>query len=270
MVKDTWVLSTALDDVHLDRAPLVLALCQMRFNDVADVVSRDSMVRLRERLMPAYPDLGQEEQHAIMLKIQPGRDPEQIESQPSTLNFKLRNPESPWWLSISRGVATLVTNTYTERSDFMGRITALREALADVLEVPALTRLGVRYVSRVTDDAVLDHLDRYVRRELLAAAVAPIGPGAELVQSFTDIVFQQDDTAVRLRTGLVPPGTQPDTSILIDDQAAWLCDIDAYDTQLRALDERVDERASLLAEDAYQLFRWVVTNEFLKHHGGDV
>lgn len=263
------MLSTRLPDVHLERAPLVLALCQFRFNDVEGLVNRDSVHSLREWLRPEYSDLSQQSvPHGVQIQFSPGKDPvaaaaEELDS------FTLRNPHHSWHLRLTSGVATVFATSYTTRDDFMGRVSALRSGLRDVLGVPAITRLGIRYVNRVTDEAVLERLGAYVQAELLGAAHAPIAAEASLVQSLNDIFFEHDTTAVRMRVGLVPPGVQPDPAVQPVDAPSWICDVDTFDSMFRTLDEAVDQRAAALAEDAYQLFRWAVTDRFLDHFRGD-
>ncbi len=263
------MLSTNLPDVHLERAPLVLALCQIRFNDVEGLVARDSAHDLKEWLQPEYPDLSRQPvPQGVQIQFSPGKDPvaapaEELDS------FTLRNPDHPWEVRLASGVATIFATSYTTRDDFMARVSSLRAGLREVVGVPAITRLGIRYVNRVTDEEILDRLGAYVQAELLGAALAPIARDASLVQSLNDIVFERDATAVRMRVGLVPPGVQPDPAVQPADLPSWICDVDTFDARFQSLDETVEQRAATLAEDAYQLFRWAVTDRFLDHFRGD-
>lgn len=72
------------------------------------------------------------------------------------------------------------------------------------------------------------------------------------------------------RWGLVPArGTVDPAAVDAIDEPSWLLDIDAFQAETRELD--VDATVQLargFAERIYSVFRWVVTDTFLRRYGG--
>lgn len=253
--------------VPLERAPLVLVLCQLRFSKRPELEQRTVIEAIRVHLGDEYPDIEpQDIQQAHFQFGPPGFELHQRSGKSHTL----RSPHHDWRIVISSAVANLIAPTYSDRTDFLDRVTALRRAVADAGGVPAVERVGVRYVSRVTDEDFLDHLDHYVIPEVLGASDLPTAEGTELIQSMFDMAVQRDSTTGRVRAGLVPGGVTPDPAVEPADGPAWLIDVDMWDASYRPTDDTVDERAAELAASQYQLFRWLVTEEFLTYFGGQV
>jgi uncharacterized protein (TIGR04255 family) len=69
---------------------------------------------------------------------------------------------------------------------------------------------------------------------------------------------------------LVPAqGTVDPAAVDAIDEPSWLLDIDAFQAETRALDvEAAVRQARGLAERIYSVFRWAVTDEFLRRYGG--
>lgn len=253
--------------VPLERAPLVLVLCQLRFNAHPELEQRPVIEAIRDHLGGEYPDIESKDTQEAHFQFGP---PGFELHQRSGKSHVLRSPHHPWWILISPAVANLVAPTYSDRTDFLNRITSLRQALAGAGGVPAVERVGVRYVSRVADEGFLEQLDDYVIPEVLGASNLPTAQGTELIQSMFDMAVQSDSTTGRVRAGLVPGGVSPDPAVEPADGPAWLIDVDMWDASYRPTDNTVDERAAELAANQYQLFRWLVTDEFLTYFGGQV
>lgn len=249
----------------LERDPLVLVLCQLRFHERPELEQRSVIEAIRDQLGGEYPDIEPEETQEAYFQIGP---PGFELRQRSGKSHTLRSPHHAWWIRIAPAVANLVTPSYSDRADFMKRITGLRQALADAGGVPTVEQVGVRYVSRVTDEDFIHNLDRYVIREVLGAAKLPAAPGTEVIQSMFDVAVQRDSAFGRVRAGLVPGGVTPDPAVVPAEGRSWLIDVDMWDAFDRPTDETVDERAADLAANQYQLFRWLVTDEFITYFGG--
>lgn len=253
--------------VPLPRAPLVLVLCQLRFNAQPELGIRATAEAVLEELAPAYVDL--QEQTVDEATFELGAPGFEVRRQ-SGKNFLLKNPAHSWWILLSPSVATLVSPSYSERKDFTDRIAALRGALSEVAGVKAITRVGVRYVSRVADDDFLADLSRYVHPRVLGATDLPLADGADLGQTLSDTLVHRGNTTARVRAGLVPAGLSPDPAVTPLQKKSWLFDVDMFDADYRAADEGVEQAAAELARTQYQLFRWLVTDEFLRYFGGDI
>lgn len=253
--------------VPLERAPLVLVLCQLRFNTKAALGQRATADAICERLAPRYAEVVEENVTEATFDL---GAPGLAVKQQATRQFILRSPDSPWWIMLSPSVASLVGTTYSERKDFLDRISELRIALTEDAEIAAIERVGVRYVSRVADEAFLSGLDNYVRAEVRGAVHLPQATETRLHQTVSDTMIQQGSTMARIRAGMMPPGVTPDPAVPILEQRSWVFDIDTFNDEYRRADESVEDTAADLAKGQYQLFRWLVTDDFLRYFGGDI
>lgn len=261
------LLDVEYERVHLERAPLVLILCQLRFNDHPALGQRATAEAILERLKPQYVEVvNQDVTEAVFHLDAPGVAVQQQTAQ----SFILKSPGSPWWVMLSPSIATLVGTNYSERQDFLDRITALREALTEQAQVSAVERVGVRYVARVADADFLANLDTYVRTDVLGGTHLPLAGETQINQTVSDTVIQQGSTVARVRAGLMPAGATPDPAIPPLDRSSWVFDIDTFNGDYRHADESVEGTAADLARNQYQLFRWLVTDEFLRYFGGDI
>lgn len=253
--------------VHLERAPLVLILCQLRFNDHPALGQRPAADAILERLKPEYVEVvNQDVTEAVFHLDAPGVAVQQHTAQ----SFILRSPGSPWWVLLSPSIATLVGTKYSERQDFLSRITELRKALTEQAQVSAVERVGVRYVARVADENFLSDLNTYVRPDVLGGTRLPLADETQLTQTVSDTIIQQGATVARVRAGLMPAGATPDPAIAPIGRSSWVVDIDTFNADYRHADESVEDTAAELAQNQYQLFRWLVTDDFLRYFGGDI
>jgi uncharacterized protein (TIGR04255 family) len=76
---------------------------------------------------------------------------------------------------------------------------------------------------------------------------------------------------VTARWGLLPPGGTVDPgAVEAIPEASWLLDIDVFQTKTRPLHvDDIVEQARGFAERIYSIFRWAVTDEFLRRYGGE-
>ncbi len=258
------VLSVTFDEVPLDPAPLVLVLCQLRFNPQPDLAQRAAIERIRDLLDGEYADIEERTDAGVTIDVGP---PGVQMVQQASKSHVLRSPQHPWWILVGDGVATLATSEYSSRRDFVSRVCRLCEALEGV-GVPAVHWVGVRYVSRVTGADFINDLPTYLQREMLGGTQLPLAPDVGLAQSVWDVAIPwEDHNVVRIRTGIVGPGVVTDPAIQPVSEQSWLLDIDAFNQKYRAIDQ-ADEIAEGLAENQYQLFRSIVTDEFLIRFGG--
>jgi uncharacterized protein (TIGR04255 family) len=134
-----------------------------------------------------------------------------------------------------------------------------------------ITRLGVRFIDRVTGSALKD-LAKLVRAEVAGILRAPIDahPHHTICESMFDL--KEENGRAITRWGLVPANATTEPSAIEPiDQRSWILDIDAFCDRPQRLDvEMITEQTRALAERIYAIFRWVVNVEFLRRYGGRV
>ena len=87
--------------------------------------------------------------------------------------WKFSDAQNLWDVAVSTTFVALETRSYTDRADFLGRLATVLEA-ADVEFSPQIaTRLGLRYINRVTGPA-LGRLSTMVRPEMRGMTSLPL------------------------------------------------------------------------------------------------
>jgi uncharacterized protein (TIGR04255 family) len=73
------------------------------------------------------------------------------------------------------------------------------------------------------------------------------------------------------RWGLVPAGSTVDPNAIEPiSERSWLLDIDMFSNEQRAfVPDDILEDARRYAERLYTVFRWAVTDDFLRRYGGE-
>jgi uncharacterized protein (TIGR04255 family) len=116
----------------------------------------------------------------------------------------------------------------------------------------------------------LNDLPHLVRPEVCGILSTPLASHASHSISEAMFVLPGNTGQVMTRWGLVPArGTVDPAAVDAIDEPSWLLDIDAFQAETRALDvEAALQQARGFAERIYSVFRWAVTDEFLRRYGG--
>ena len=260
-------LNFGFERVALARAPIDLALAQLRFDpDAFDV--EEVSDRLPDALAGRFEGRQAGRADEMLIHVgPPGLELRQAASHYVTLD----SPNHEWKLRLAPGAATLFTASYTKREDFEQQLVDLRTALAR-LGVTAFRRVGVRFVARCEESEVLDEMPAFLAPHLHAGLGLPpiedLPEGAGIVHSLADVLLQLDGSSVaRVRAGAAAPGTSPDPALAPSGGTALLVDVDVYDETHRNNDETIDDILRTCAHNQYQLFRWAVTDRFLEYFG---
>jgi uncharacterized protein (TIGR04255 family) len=166
----------------------------------------------------------------------------------------------------------LETERYTSRDDFMGRLERVLTALTRHIDPRLIDRLGVRYIDQVVGDD-LEDLPQLVQPAICGVLGTPLKAQAQ--HALAEAVFELSEEAgfVSTRWGLLPAHSTVDPAALSAiDVRSWILDLDAFQT-FESATQPLDVAATVvqarrLAERIYSLFRWAVTDEFLRRHGG--
>lgn len=253
-------------EIPLSRAPLVKVLAQVKFPVNAKIDTVEGVAGFQEALSSDYPVMRQEQQ--LPIPLPPGL---QL-GLPQGPLWRLTTIDGDWTVVLTRDFAALETSKYVSRMDFLRRLGAVLEALVSANLTPAVTdRIGVRYIDRIAGDDMLKDLSQLVRTEVLGVGEVELPDGSELLVSASQTHLRVGDMEIRANWGLLPPNTGLLPGLDSVDVNSWVFDVDVYAERVKPFSvEDVLSDAERAAEHAYSLFRWAVTPDFLRRHGGDV
>ena len=260
-----------IPEVHLDRAPLARVLAQARFPPILAISKADEVASFQEALRETYPNLSRDQVHSI--ELAGGQTPNVQQG----LIWRLADGETEpaWRVSLGVDFVALDTSDYDSRDDFLARLGDVLSAVEESFNPPSASRIGVRYIDRLTGAAV-ERIDELIHAEILGV----IQPTDTLDSSLRESVIHQiteaqfqapGGTRVQGRWGRLPANTTYDPNALdAVEVPSWVLDLDMFTTQSQDfVSEDLVTTARSFAECLYWLFRQMVTMEFLRFHGGE-
>lgn len=249
-------------EIPLAHPPLVRVIAQVRFPLIASLEQRDFVAPFQEALRRDYPVLRPEQSRGVVF------GPQGVMEARSNTVWRFRDTQDVWRVSLSSDFLALETERYTSRNDFMDRLKQVLGALKKHVEPAVVDRIGVRYIDRVVGDNLAE-IARLVRPEVAGILATPLAPHTR--QSIAENVFRLPDGEgqVTTRWGKLPERATVDPGALEAIEApSWMLDIDAFLAETRAFDvDGVVGQARGFAERIYSIFRWAVTDEFLRRYG---
>lgn len=255
--------------VPLASSPLVKTLAQIRFpQPTAFMADQDAVaVQVAKQLADHYPlfETGQEAQLIIT--------PDGVTQQQSaTRLWRLANADRSWQVTFGPNFLAAETSTYVRRSDFATRLNDAWLALRSVVNVPYISRLGVRYINQISERAILDRLPELVRAEVLGVSGLR-DETFEILSSLTEAQYRfHEGAAFTARWGFVPPQQNLGVDIPGFDHSTWVLDTDSFREWAPGAFTESDLELAVknLGLRGYQFFRWAVTAEALRTFGAEL
>jgi uncharacterized protein (TIGR04255 family) len=248
-------------EVPLKDAPLVRVIAQVRFPEILSVEQRDFVAPFQEAVRATYPVLRQEQTQGLLVS------PAGIAPAKPQIAWRFSDIDSHWRVSLTPEFLALETTKYTSRSDFLKRLRVVVEALGKHLEPSLVDRLGLRYIDRITGQAV-DNIARLVRSEV--RGISGTAAATHVAHALSESIFELPDAKVLARWGRLPVGATVDPAAIEPVQEkSWILDLDMFSAKPTPFDvDRLLTDAQRYAERIYTIFRWAVTEEFLRSYGG--
>ena len=260
-----------LPEVHLDWAPLARVLAQARFPPILTISKVDEVASFQEALRETYPNLSRDQVHNI--ELTGGQTPHVQQG----MIWRLADGETEpaWRVSLGVDFVALETSDYDSRDDFLARLGDVLSAVEESFKPASASRLGLRYIDRLTDVAV-ERIGEMIRAEILGV-IQPANSldsslRASVIHQITEAQFRAPGgTRVLGRWGWLPANTTYDLNALeAIEQPSWVLDLDMFTTQSQGfVSEELVTTARSFAECLYWLFRQMTTMEFLRFHGGE-
>lgn len=252
-------------EIPLRNAPLVRVIAQVRFPVIASIEKREFIASFQEVLRDTYPVLRQEKTQGVVL------GPQGVASTQSEVVWRFRDLDEQWRLSLAPEFIALETRSYTSRNDFLQRFQRALDGVVEHIGPKIVDRIGLRYIDRIAGPD-LEDINKLVRPEMVGILATPMALQAE--QSVHEAILNvpESDAKLRARWGQVPPNSTVDpAAIEPQDTPSWLLDLDMFSTKSQAFDTAsLVMHAQAYAERIYTLFRWAVTDAFLRRYGGEL
>lgn len=266
----------SVTEVPLPEAPLAAVIAQVRFSPILTIGQphvSEVVAAFQERLRSTYPHLSVDHTHHITM-ANPSH-PHVAHSQIWRLADSASHPPE-WRVSLAQDFVSLETRQYDSRDDFLSRLQDVIEAVGSCFSPTESTRFGLRYIDRLVGSAQHE-IANLVKPEVLGMLASNDTALKELESSITNSMMHThflapDGDTVMARWGVLPSNATYDPDVLEPVEGrAWVLDMDMFTTRPHSFsDSALVSTARAFAECLYWLFRQMVTDDFLRHHGGSL
>jgi uncharacterized protein (TIGR04255 family) len=239
-------------DVHLANAPLAEVVCQVRFPPILRISAEEPTV-FQDRIRDSFPLVDLE--HAFVLRM-PGPGAKEIPSaEPQASIYRFHTSDKQKTISLAADFYAVSTSAYTHWRDFARLLSMAHEAVAQVYRPAYATRIGLRYVNRLTFQntgcRTMDELFSVLRAELTGPIRNPAW--SEAVEMRCRLVLPDD-------SGKLIVGTIFETP---EDGPAFVLDLDYFEEGQLDLDGLI-ERCTRYNGAIYRAFRWAIRDDKLE------
>ena len=252
--------------VLLCNAPLVRVLAQVRFTKVAKIGDEKYIADFQEAIRKEYPHFQADKVRNVELVVSnEGIEHKEVEA----TVWRFFDTTKTIRVSLNTESISLEASKYISRQDFLARLKTILESLCDTIIPPLVSRVGFRYVNRLSDQNDLVSLSKLIQPELLNVLQPNLTEHIEI--SMTEVVSETKEGKLIARFGKAPPNYSHDPEMAPPDQRnSWVLDVNSFSTACEGAQLSPDflfQELDKVAARAYAFFRWSVTAEFLKHFG---
>jgi len=259
-----------LAEIPLPRAPLARVIAQVRFPPILAIRNPESVAVFQEAIRATYPILSEDRiQHMVLASagtpdIREGRI------------WRFSDGEKKQWrASLSVDFVALETSAYISRRDFLERLGVILVALERAFKPAEAQRLGLRYIDRLTDEAV-GRIAELIRPKILGILQPnkepPLNLGGSVLHLLTEAQLLAEEGRILARWGSLPAAATYDPDALEPvSKASWVLDLDMFTPEpQRFANNELLATATRFSERIYSVFREMVTDEFLKFYEGEL
>lgn len=256
-------------EVPLPNAPLKRVIAQVRFPPILSILKDDTVARFQELLRSEYPHLRKDSINNVEI----GQDLSPNVSTTIVWRLTDESRSSKWQISLGTDFVALETSEYRNRDYFLDRLSTVLASVESCFSPAEAQRLGLRYIDRLEDEAVLK-VGTLIRSGVLGILQPSTEVTDTLRKATTHLVsqaqFEAAEGAIQGRWGNLPPNATYDPDLLQPIAvASWVLDLDMFSKQ--ALPFEADDLVNMtrsFAKRIYSVFRLMITDEFLKFYGG--
>jgi len=262
-VEDNPLTAPSPEEVSLPEAPLVRVIAQVRFSSILAVRQAEFIAPFQEAIRGDYPIMRKEHRQSIHL------GPQGADAGETQVAWRFADADGFWRVSLAPEFVALETTAYSNRSDFIQRMRVALDAVEEHLHPAVTERVGLRYIDRVTGDE-LEHIGDLVRPDMLGIVNTSLFQHAEHELSDALLRLPGAIQKIRARWGHLPAGATVDPNAIEPiDERSWILDLDMFSIERRSFNRgSLVEDFGRFAKRIYAVFRWAVTEEFLRRYGG--
>ncbi|MEY9951662.1 TIGR04255 family protein [Leifsonia sp. EB34] len=254
------------DEVHLESAPLIRVLAQVRWDELTQFSNArfDEVVQqLEQRVAHAYPIKG------VSKETQFNITPQGVSQSEVGTVYRFSSVEETWRFYFASTFATLETTEYTSRDDFCARFLEVLTAIAEVTSIPRVIRTGYRYVNRVHEPGDMDELSNEINPLLLGGKNLPGLDDVRVQHTLSETLYSTSKGNLLAKWAILPPGASIDPTIEGVNTNSWMLDLDAFSERKQPFSpSELIANTRELSSLGYGFFRWAVDNPFLERFGG--
>jgi len=244
--------------VRLGIEPLVLVLCQVRWPSLTPLDSEEKLREAASRFgeaMDGYPLVSQAKSINYVIT------PEGVTASETGSVHQWGTVDGAWHVSLSNNYVSLYSTQYEGYDDLKTRLSAVLESLRDVLKLPLVDRVGMRYVNRLSAEQDIKNLRSLVRPEVLGLRALD---SSHLLNSTNLATYNVDGALLQVRSGMLAPDQTVDPVIASVPGESWVLDLDASQEVRQSLDvDEVAKLASRMSDIAYDYFKSIATESFI-------
>lgn len=242
-------------EIRLARPPLAEVICQVRFPPDLRILT-EAPSQFQERVRRRFPELALEQGMIVRMPGSGGSEPPTADFLPKIYRF--RTADGLTSISLSTDFCALSTQDYSHWRLFADDLDMMSQALNDIYEPGYATRIGLRYVNRLTSQntgvAETTALIDLVRPELTTTlrSDAWTEPASMLCQ----LVLMDGEAKLAIRTAY---GREEDVPFL-------LLDFDYFEEGQLPL-SNLSARCERYHLAIYDAFRWSLRDSALELFG---
>lgn len=251
-------------EVPLENAPLLRVIGQIRFPLIENINNEKFIAQFQEAIKGRFPILRKKLQEIMLTPTGPIKTPD------STI-WRFQSVDQSSQVSLTTSFLALETIKYSNRGDFISNLQTAYSYLDEMFEIPLVDRIGLRYIDRIEFDSI-EELLTLTSPEAAGVLASSIAEDAVLAIQDNQFSFGKEGGQIRARWGMVPPNATFDpATIEPSSKRTWVLDLDTYSNpQKRYSESDIKKTLEDFAEKSYSVFRWVVSDSFLKRFGGNV
>ncbi len=202
-------------DVIFKKAPLVVVLCQIKFEPIFSLLSEVGVAGFQEGIREKYPSARREEATQFHVSRQPSNSIG-VRQSPPIWRLSDKQDDWQWRVSLAVDFIALEAPKYVDFGEFLSRMRFLLEVLDRTIHPGDATRIGLRKINQFEHPNVRGPKDwtKLLRPELISLAGCEL-PG-ELHLSMSEVRIKDGKRELAIRHGVPPessmrPGGQEST-----------------------------------------------------------